>query len=48
MCHFTQLLRKGSVIPMEGQDLPPLAGAGVLGLAHWLGCTGDYNFGKEI
>lgn len=38
--HFTELLRKISVTPVEGQDFPLLAGAGVLGLAHWLGFTG--------
>jgi len=34
VCHFTELLRKGPMIPREGQDLPPMAGAGVLGLSH--------------
>lgn len=46
--HFTELIRQGSVISMEGQDFHPVAGAGLLVPAHRLGHTGGYNFGKEI
>lgn len=40
VCHFTELLRKTSVTPVEGQNFPLMARAGVLGQAHWLGFTG--------